>query len=86
MRSVHVKVFTDGYTKILRIDDKPSEESKTEIVDPIQLTTFKVGISMINVSVVGTGKELFTLYLEDINAQIEKRPKDLKIQFSLASM
>ena len=41
---------------------------------------------MINLSIVETGKELITLYLEGLVAKIEKSPKDLKVVFALESM
>lgn len=41
---------------------------------------------MINFSVVETGKELLTLYLEGIQAQIDKSPRDFKLILYLGSM
>ena len=50
------------------------------------MTTFNVNIAMITVSIVETGKELITLYLEGIVAKIEKSPSAVQVVFGLESM
>jgi len=94
MRSIYLTVMTNGYTKILRIQDMPpsnhegvkfDEENKDE-VDPASQTTLELQIAMINLSIVETGKELLTLYLEGISAKIEKSPSDVKFSMVLASL
>jgi len=83
-----VTVLTNGYTKILRVQDIPpmSEEEETKEIEPSKQTSVEVQIAMVNQSIVETGKELLTLYLEGISAKIEKSPKDLKVSMVLASL
>ena len=76
LKPVYISVITNGYTKILRIqdtrDDANEEESKD--LEPSDLTSVQVQISMINFSIVETGRELLTLYLEGIQAKLDKTP------------
>jgi len=93
MRSIYINVLTNGYTKILRIQDLPpiSRDGKkideeTKEIDPLRHITFELQLAMVNLSIVETGKELLTLYLEGISARIDKTPRDLKLTVWLANM
>ena len=90
MRSIYVTVLTNGYTKILRIQDMPpvrslDEETKLE-VDPSKTTSLELQVAMVNFSIVEAGKELLTLYLEGISAKIENSPGVVKFSMVLASL
>ena len=93
MRSIYINVLTNGYTKILRIQDLPpisrdgqKIDEETKEIDILRHITFELQLAMVNLSIVETGKELLTLYLEGISARIDKTPRDLKLTFWLANM
>ena len=63
-----------------------SLEEETKEIDPARHTTFELQLAMVNVSLVETGRELLTLYLEGICACIDKTPDEVKLSVQLSNV
>ena len=95
---VYLSIVTNGYTRILRFDNLPpprstlatqkllkaeEEQEKKAQAEMQKVLKFHTFIKMVNISVCSPGKELMTLYLKGISANLSKTQKKTSFEFNL---
>jgi len=88
---VYVSTFTNGYTKVIRFSDKQTSQSMShldqfeEVKDldenAIPMSIYEIYMKQLNFSIIGSKKELLTMYWQRIEAKVVDTEQDLKCEF-----
>jgi len=95
LKPVFLSIVTNGFTRILRLDNVPPAKAQTQADDSREEETkeqiekvlrFRTFIKMVNISICTTGKELLTVYLKGISAIMTKTRREASLHFDLMSI